>query len=184
MINRKKLIIGSTLFVAIGVASVAVPTLASEFGPLGPPRHHDAFEGPRGFGPGGQMMERLCSTDVAYVLGKIGARMAGRLNLTDAEQPSFKDLEDTAVKALTAAKMVCTQKPDFATVIGRLDVAVLRGDALLTAVKAIQPKLDAFYASLDPGQKKILDDFGRHPRRGDMDGPNGPGGMPPRPDNG
>jgi Spy/CpxP family protein refolding chaperone len=135
-------------------------------------------------GPGGPMMDRLCGTDVTYHVGKIGDRLAGRLNLTDAEKTSFKDLEDTVTKALTDAKAICTQKPDFATVTGRLDFAAARADAQLTAIKAIQPKLGAFYASLDDSQKKILDGFGAHQWHGHMDRPNGPDGAPPRPDNG
>jgi hypothetical protein len=183
MTNRKKLFIGAALLGAIGVSSVAAPTLAAEFGPPGGPRHQDGFGGPRGFGPGGEMMERLCASDVGYMVGKIGDHIGGQLRLTDAEQPSFKDLRDTAVKALTSAKAACGQKPDFATVTGRLDFAVVRGEALLTAVKTIQPKLDAFYASLDDGQKKLLDAFGHHPRRDEMD-PNEQDGAQQGPGNG
>jgi hypothetical protein len=135
-------------------------------------------------GPGGPMMDRLCGADVAYHVGKIGDRLAGRLNLTDAEKPGFKDLEDTVTKALTDAKAICTQKPDFATVTGRIDFALARTEAQLTVIKTIQPKLDAFYASLDDSQKKILDSFGAHHWHGHMDQPNGPDGAPSRPDNG
>jgi hypothetical protein len=129
------------------------------------------------------MMDRLCGADVAYRVGQIGDRLAGRLNLTDAEKLGFKDLEDTVTKALTDAKAMCGQKPDFATVTGRLDFAAANTEARLTAVKAIQPKLDAFYASLDDGQKKILDGFGTHHRHGRMDRPNGQDGESPQPDN-
>jgi hypothetical protein len=58
-------------------------------------------------------------------------------------------------------------------------------EARLTALKAIQPKLGAFYASLDDKQKQILEGFGAHPRHGrvDMDQPNGQDGASPQPDN-
>ena len=144
----------------------------------------DALGGPMGPGRGGQMMDHLCGADVAYRGGQIGDRLAGRLNLTDAEKPGFKDLEDTVTKALTDAKAMCGQKPDFATVTGRLDFAATSTAARLTAIKAIQPKLDAFYASLDDGQKKILDGFGAHHRHGRGDQPNGPNGASPQPNNG
>jgi hypothetical protein len=135
-------------------------------------------------GPNGRMMERLCGADVAYRVGEIGDRIAGRLNLTDAEKPGFKDLEDTVTKALNDAKSLCSQKPDFATLTGRLDFAAARTEAQLTVIKTIQPKLDAFYASLDDGQKKILDGFGARRWHQRMDQPNGPDGDPSRPDNG
>ena len=140
--------------------------------------------GPMGPGRGGPMMDRLCGADVAYRVGQIGDRLAGRLNLTDAEKPGFKDLEDTVTKALTDVKAMCGQKPDFATITGRLDFAAANTEARLTAIKAIQPKLDAFYAGLDDSQKKILDGFGTHHRHGRMDQPNGQDGASPQPDNG
>jgi hypothetical protein len=139
------------------------------------------FMGPR---PDGRMMDRFCGADVAYYVGKIGDRVAGRLNLTDAEKPGFKDLQDTVTKALTDAKAICAQKPDFATVTGRLDFAAARTVAQLTVIKTIQPKLDAFYASLDDSQKKTLDSFGAQHWHRHMDRPEGPEGTPSRPNNG
>jgi hypothetical protein len=164
--------------------AVVAAVVATAGGGVAYARWGDMPRGPMGPGRGGQMMDRLCGADVAYRVGQIGDRLAGRLNLTDAEKPGFKDLEDTVTKALTDAKAMCNQKPDIATVTGRLDFAAANTEARLTAIKAIQPKLGAFYASLDDNQKKILDGFGTHSRHGHMDQPNGPNGAPPQPNNG
>ena len=144
----------------------------------------DMPRGPMGPGRGGLMVDRLCGADVAYRVGQIGDRLAGRPNLTDAEKTTFKDLEDTVTQALTDAKAMCTQKPDFATVTGRLDFAAATTEARLVAIKAIQPKLDAFHASLDDGQKKILEGFGADHRHGRVDRPNGLNSASPQPNNG
>ena len=164
--------------------AVIAAVVAAAGGGMAYANRGDMPRGPMGPGRGGPMMDRLCGVDVAYRVGQIGDRLAGRLNLTDAEKVTFKDLEDTVTKALTDAKAMCAQKPDIATVTGRLDFAATSTEARLTAIKAIQPKLDAFYASLDDGQKKILDGFGAHHRHGGMDQPNGPKGASPQPNNG
>jgi hypothetical protein len=137
-----------------------------------------------GGGTDGRMFDRLCGTDVAYRVGKIRDRLAERLRLTDAEKPAFKDLQDTITVALNGAKAECGQKPDFATVTGRLDFAATTAEARATALKAIEPKLDAFYASLDDAQKRILDDFDAHRSYGYGDWHNGPQGASARPGNG
>jgi hypothetical protein len=124
-----------------------------------------AFIGP---GLGGRMMDRLCGADVAYRVGQVGDRLAGRLNLNDTEKASFKDLEGTVTKALTDEKAMCTDKRDLTTVTSRLDFAAASTQARLAAINAIQPKLEAFYASLDDSQKKLFDSLGTRHRHGRM----------------
>ena len=49
---------------------------------------------------------------------------------------------------------------DTATVIGRLAAAQQRTEAMLNLMKAMQPKLEAFYATLDDTQKASFNQMG------------------------
>jgi hypothetical protein len=86
-------------------------------------------------------------------------RLAKRLNLTD--QAALKDLTDASVSADASAKTsLCADKPDFSTTPGRMEFAEKMAEIRLAGLKAVEPKLQAFYDSLDAKQKKAFDTGG------------------------
>ncbi len=107
-----------------------------------------------------KMIEGLCSGKAAS--GENVDRLAKRLNLTEAQKASLKDLEDASAASSASAKTaLCSVKPDLATAPGRLAFSEKMAEAQLGGIKAIEPKLQAFYASLDDKQKHAFDTGGR-----------------------
>jgi len=89
-------------------------------------------------------------------------RLAKRLALTDAQKATLKDFEDALNASAASTKTaVCNDKPDLTTAPGRLAFTEKVTQAQLDAMKAIDPKLQAFYASLDDKQKHAFDTGGR-----------------------
>ena len=126
---------------------------------------------------GGRMMERLCTGDVAQVTERMGDHVAGRLRITDAQKPALKVLQDSIAKAINDAKAMCAEKTDMTTAGGRLSAAERRIEFAYNGLKTIHPKLDAFYAVLDDGQKAKFNAMGPGPR-GEARGRGGPDGGP------
>jgi hypothetical protein len=135
-------------------------------------------DGPFARGPAARF-QHFCATDVGYVAGRVANRWTERLKLTDPQKASLKDLEDTFIKAATDAKQACSETPDMATIVGRMAFAEKRTEAMLGLMKTVQPKLEAFYASLDDTQRATINQIGlrgrfMHPggkRDGDGAGP-------------
>ena len=89
-------------------------------------------------------------------------RLARRLNLTDPQKAALKDFNDASASAdASAKKSLCADKPDLSTTTGRMAFAEQMTDVRLAGLKAIKPKLQAFYDSLDAKQKKAFDTGGR-----------------------
>lgn len=130
-----------------------------------------------GGGPGGHF-QRFCALDQSYVATRIANRLSERLKLTDPQKASLKDLQDAFVKAAADAKGACTTTADTATVTGRLATETQRTEAMLNLMKAMQPKLEAFYATLDDTQKAAFNEMGPRARfmhpRWQHDGRDGP----------
>ena len=107
-----------------------------------------------------KMVQSLCSSKAAP--GDNVDRTAKRLNLSDAQKAALKNLADaSAASAASAKAALCDAKPDLATSPGRLAFSEKMAQAQLDGMKAIQPKLEAFYASLDDKQKHAFDTGGR-----------------------
>jgi hypothetical protein len=107
-----------------------------------------------------KMIEGMCSGKVAPADNL--DRLAKRLSLTDAQKATLKDLEDASVAGAASAKTaVCDKKPDLTTTPGRLAFSEKMTQAQLDGMKAIEPKLQAFYDSLDDKQKHAFDTGGR-----------------------
>ena len=88
-------------------------------------------------------------------------RLARRLKLTDPQKAALKDLTDASASADAAAKKsLCADKPDLSTT-GRMAFAEKMTETRLAGLKAAEPKLQAFYDSLDAKQKKAFDTGGR-----------------------
>jgi Spy/CpxP family protein refolding chaperone len=107
-----------------------------------------------------KMIEGLCSGKAAPADNV--DRTAKRLNLTDAQKAALKDLSDaSAASAASAKEALCDAKPDLTTSPGRLAFSEKVTQAQLDSLKAIEPKLQAFYATLDDKQKHAFDTGGR-----------------------
>jgi Spy/CpxP family protein refolding chaperone len=89
-------------------------------------------------------------------------RLAKRLNLTDAQKAALKELSDASASADSSAKAsLCADKPDLSTTPGRMAFAKKMAETRLAAMKAVEPKFQAFYDSLDAKQKNAFDTGGR-----------------------
>jgi hypothetical protein len=125
-----------------------------------------------GFGPAqaekdrGSVYDRICAAPTEHGHHhKLGERLAKHLNLTDAQKAAYKDFVDARTKAVDDQKAsLCATKPDLSTFESRLTFHQTMLEARLAALKEENPKLLAFYKSLDDGQKEKFDHF-----RGDRD---------------
>jgi hypothetical protein len=89
-------------------------------------------------------------------------RLAKRLSLTDPQKAALKDLSDASASAAASAKTaLCADKPDISTIPGRIAFAEKMAETTLAGLKAIEPRVQAFYDSLDAKQKKAFDTGGR-----------------------
>jgi LTXXQ motif family protein len=161
-------IVKMTLASAAVVAAVGVGAAYADRAGMG--------HGPFAEGPAGKF-QHFCATDVTYVSSRVVNHLTEQLKLTDPQKASLKDLQDTFVKAATDAKALCNQTSDTATVVGRLAAAESRTEATLTLMKTVQPKLEAFYASLDDTQRATFNQMGPRGRFMHPDG-NRDGGTP------
>jgi hypothetical protein len=108
--------------------------------------------------------ERLCSErGQPSHEGKFAEWLAERLNLNGAQKAAFKDFQDARAKALADSKTkLCTNKPDLSSFEARLVFGQTFHEARLEALKLENPKLIAFYNSLDDRQKKRFDKIREH----------------------
>ena len=105
------------------------------------------------------MVRAVCSREATPAAGE---RLARRLNLTDVQKSALKDMTDAFASAnASAKKSLCTDKPDLSTTPGRMAFAEKMAEIRLAGLKAIEPKLQAFYDTLDARQKRAFDTGGR-----------------------
>jgi hypothetical protein len=71
-------------------------------------------------------------------------------------------LIDASASANASAKAsLCAAKPDLSTTPRRMAFAEKTAEIKVASLKAVEPKLQAFYDSLDEKQKKAFDTGGR-----------------------
>ena len=105
------------------------------------------------------MVRAVCSREATPAAGE---RLARRLNLTDVQKSALKDMTDAFASAnASAKKSLCTDKPDLSTTLGRMAFAEKMAEIRLAGLKAIEPKLQAFYDTLDAQQKRAFNTGGR-----------------------
>jgi hypothetical protein len=132
------------ILLGIGVATIAAPLAAQESG----------FQR--------RMIERMCSDDKVMDENRGIDRLSRRLNLTDAQKSTLKDLATASIKSQSDTKAtICTDKPDLSTTPARMAFAEKVLENRLEGMKAVQPKLQAFYDGLDDKQKAAFDSGGR-----------------------
>jgi hypothetical protein len=108
-----------------------------------------------------KMIEGMCNTKGAP--GDDSDRLAKRLNLTDAQKAALKDFVEVSAASFASTKSALCggAKPDLATAPGRLAFTEKVMQAQLDGMKTVEPKLQAFYDSLDDKQKHAFDTGGR-----------------------
>ena len=114
----------------------------------------------------GSVYDRICAAPTEHGHHhKLGERLAKHLNLADAQKAAYKEFVDARTKAVDDQKTaLCASKPDLSNFESRITFHQTMLEARLAALKEENPKLLAFYKSLDDGQKEKFDDF-----RGDRD---------------
>ncbi len=164
MKTYSKIIVSGVVLAAIG-ATAAVARERGMGGPMG--------------GPGGEKMyERMCSADAPKMDGsKMADMMTKTLALTDAQKPALADLQKTMADSHAAAKtsLCADPKPDFTNVPARMAFGIKAAEIRLNGMKAVQPKMEAFYTSLTDAQKKTFNEM-RHGGHGDKGGHGGKDG--------
>jgi hypothetical protein len=107
-----------------------------------------------------RMIRAICSSKATSAADT--GRLAKRLNLTEPQKAALKDLSDASASADVSAKTsLCADKTDLPTTPGRMAFAEKMAETRLAGLKAVEPKLQAFYDSLDAKQKKAFDTGGR-----------------------
>lgn len=114
----------------------------------------------QGSSPQTRKTNAMCSSKATPVAKT--DRLARRLKLTDPQKASLKDLTDASASADASAKQsLCADKTDLSTTPGLVAYEEKLAETRLASLKAIEPKLQAFYDSLDAKQKKAFDTGGR-----------------------
>ena len=107
-----------------------------------------------------RLINAICSSKVTPFAD--ADRLARRLNLTDPQKSALRDLTDAFASAdASAKKSLCADKPDLSTTPGRMAFAEKMAEIRLAGLKAIEPKLQAFYDTLDAQQKRAFNTGGR-----------------------
>ena len=107
-----------------------------------------------------RLVGAICSSEATPVADP--DRLAKQLNLTDPQKVALKELTEASASAnASAKKSLCADKPDLSTTPGRMAFDEKTTDIRLAGLKAVEPKLQAFYDSLDAKQKKAFDTGGR-----------------------
>jgi hypothetical protein len=121
-----------------------------------------------GFGPAqakeegkGSVYDRVCTTPTEHGHHRaLADRLSKHLNLNDAQKAAYMAFVDARTKAVDDVKaMLCSTKPDLSTFETRLTFHQSMLEARLAALKEENPKLLAFYKSLDAAQKEKFDRF-------------------------
>lgn len=138
-------------YLKISALVIATTILAASSGPARAEKH----------GGGGSVYDRICGAPTEHGHHHMMAkRLADYLNLTDAQKAAYKEFVDARIKSAEVAKTIlCNTKPDLSTFESRLQFHQNMLEARLAALKEENPKLLAFYKSLDDGQKKKFDEF-------------------------
>lgn len=120
----------------------------------------DMEKGPHPMG----FIDRMCSADagkgdkMAAFAERRATRLATILQLNDSQKALLKDLEDARAKSRADFRTdICAKKPDLSTFPARLAFREQMLQRRLDTLKAENPKLLAFYNSLDDKQKAAFE---------------------------
>jgi hypothetical protein len=111
---------------------------------------------------------QMCGDDNQEIAGLPIDRIQQALNPNDEQRKALDDLANASVQAGQAIKSACPN--DVAsTAPARLAAMQTRLEAMISAVKTVQPPLDHFYGLLNDEQKARLTSLGEDQRRGRTD---------------
>ena len=107
-----------------------------------------------------RLIRAICSSKATPAVNT--DRLAKRLNLTDPQKAALKDLADASASADASAQTsLCARQARFFYDAGPNGFCGKDGGGQACRPKAVEPKLQAFYDSLDAKQKKAFDFGGR-----------------------
>lgn len=111
---------------------------------------------------------QMCGDDSQEIAGLPIDRIQQAINPNDEQRKALDDLANASVKAAQTIKTACPN--DVAsTAPGRLAAMQIRLEAMISAVRIVEPPLDHFYGLLNDEQKTRLTSLGEDQRRGRND---------------
>lgn len=184
MTRNGKILAGAAVILTLGSAAA----VAHRHGGWHHKGHH-GWGGPHGMmglaGP-------LCRGNPAEKADLMMVRLEYKVNLTDAQKPTFNELKTAVKTASTKVAAACPPRPEPTAdgdanpapkdITARLADTEAQLAAALEGMKIIRPAAEKLYASLDDAQKKAVSEigmgrrghWGRHhdrwEKRGDHDG--------------
>jgi hypothetical protein len=106
-------------------------------------------------------MANFCSAAEGAHFDKLAAYLKPELELNDAQEVAWNEFAAAWRQSEADLRESCeTGESDAQGVGGLLARAEIQLSAGLTALRAVRPSFEQFYAALDSGQRRILDAFG------------------------
>jgi hypothetical protein len=110
-------------------------------------------------------LSQMCGEDGQEIAGLPIDRIQQALSPDDDQRKALDDLANASVKAAQTIKAACPQQV-VSTAPARLAAMQSRLEAMISAVKTVEPPLDHFYGLLNDEQKARLTALGQDQRRG------------------
>jgi hypothetical protein len=110
-------------------------------------------------------LAQMCGEDTQDIAGLPIDRIQQALNLSDDQRKALDDLGNASVKAAQMIRDACP-KDVASTAPARLEAMQARLEAMISAVRLVEPPLDHFYGILTDEQKQRLTALGEEQRRG------------------
>ena len=109
-------------------------------------------------------LAQMCGDDSQDIAGLPIDRIQQALNPDDEQRKALDDLANASVKAAQAIRAACPAQV-ASTAPGRLAAMQTRLEAMISAVRIVQPPLDHFYGLLNDEQKARLTSLGEDQRK-------------------
>lgn len=110
-------------------------------------------------------LAQMCGEDTQDIAGLPIDRIQQALNLSDDQRKALDDLGNASVNAAQMIRDACP-KDVASTAPARLAAMQTRLEAMISAVRLVEPPLDHFYGILTDEQKQRLTALGEEQRRG------------------
>jgi hypothetical protein len=114
-------------------------------------------------------LAQMCGEDSQEIAGLPIDRIQQALNPNDEQRKALDDLANASVQAAQRIKAACPNQV-ASTAPGRLAAMQSRLEAMISAVRLVEPPLDHFYGLLNDEQKARLTALGQDQRRGRSSG--------------
>jgi hypothetical protein len=110
-------------------------------------------------------LSQMCGDDSQEIAGLPIDRIQQALNPNDEQRKALDDLANASIQAARTIKAACPTQV-ASTAPGRLAAMQSRLEAMISAVRLVEPPLDHFYGLLNDEQKARLTALGQDQRRG------------------